>query len=78
MLHSLIDLLCTGRKLYQYLYVHSKLMIVDDACVTIGSANLVDLSLNKDHTEMNASCWDRYITLLLLREWIDNLMSIAL
>jgi phosphatidylserine/phosphatidylglycerophosphate/cardiolipin synthase-like enzyme len=38
-------------------YVHSKLMIVDDAWMTVGSANLERDSLER-HTEMNVVCWD--------------------
>ncbi len=38
-------------------YVHAKLMIVDDAWVTLGSCNLHPYSLN-GHSEMNASVWD--------------------
>eukprot|EP01119_Soliformovum_irregulare_P021591 TRINITY_DN7220_c0_g1_i1.p1 TRINITY_DN7220_c0_g1~~TRINITY_DN7220_c0_g1_i1.p1 ORF type:complete len:366 (+),score=59.54 TRINITY_DN7220_c0_g1_i1:513-1610(+) len=44
---------------YQSLYIHSKIMIVDDEWFTCGSANLVDLSLERDHTELNASVWSR-------------------
>ncbi len=39
------------------IYVHSKIMLVDDACATIGSCNLHANSL-AGHTEMNASIWD--------------------
>jgi len=39
------------------LYVHAKLMIVDDAWATIGSCNLHAFSLT-GHCEMNASIWD--------------------
>jgi phosphatidylserine/phosphatidylglycerophosphate/cardiolipin synthase-like enzyme len=39
------------------IYVHCKLMIVDDAWVTIGSCNLHANSLG-GQTEMNASIWD--------------------
>jgi len=39
------------------LYVHAKLMIVDDAWCTIGSCNLHEFSL-VGHCEMNASIWD--------------------
>jgi cardiolipin synthase len=39
------------------IYVHSKIMLVDDAWATIGSCNLHALSLS-GHTEMNASIWD--------------------
>jgi phosphatidylserine/phosphatidylglycerophosphate/cardiolipin synthase-like enzyme len=38
-------------------YVHCKLMIVDDAWATIGSCNLHRHSLG-GHSEMNASIWD--------------------
>jgi phosphatidylserine/phosphatidylglycerophosphate/cardiolipin synthase-like enzyme len=39
------------------IYVHSKIMLVDDSWATIGSCNLHALSLS-GHTEMNASIWD--------------------
>jgi phosphatidylserine/phosphatidylglycerophosphate/cardiolipin synthase-like enzyme len=39
------------------IYVHCKLMIVDDAWTTIGSCNLHANSLG-GQTEMNASIWD--------------------
>jgi cardiolipin synthase A/B len=38
-------------------YVHAKVMLVDDAWVTIGSCNLHAFSL-AGHSEMNASIWD--------------------
>lgn len=38
-------------------YVHTKLMVVDDAWTTIGSCNLHRFSLS-GHSEMNASIWD--------------------
>jgi cardiolipin synthase A/B len=38
-------------------YVHGKIMLVDDAWATIGSCNLHSNSLY-GHTEMNASFWD--------------------
>jgi len=40
------------------LHVHSKFMIVDDEFLICGSANLVDLSMDKDHTELCASVWN--------------------
>eukprot|EP01121_Diplochlamys_sp_Union-15-3_P006615 TRINITY_DN17111_c0_g1_i1.p1 TRINITY_DN17111_c0_g1~~TRINITY_DN17111_c0_g1_i1.p1 ORF type:complete len:272 (+),score=42.97 TRINITY_DN17111_c0_g1_i1:54-869(+) len=43
---------------YASIYVHSKIAIVDDQWLTIGSANLVDISFQKDHTELNISIWD--------------------
>ncbi len=39
------------------IYVHSKVMLVDDVWATIGSCNLHALSLS-GHSEMNASIWD--------------------
>lgn len=38
-------------------YVHSKIMLIDDAWATIGSCNLHRYSLS-GHTEMNATFWD--------------------
>lgn len=54
------------------IYVHAKLCIVDGAWATIGSANLVDLSLLKDHTELNASIWDPRVCLKLLCELVNE------
>jgi cardiolipin synthase A/B len=42
------------------IYVHSKIMLVDDAWATIGSCNLHANSLY-GNTEMNASIWDREV-----------------
>ncbi len=39
------------------IYVHSKIMLIDDEWATIGSCNLHSRSLS-GHTEMNAACWD--------------------
>ena len=41
----------------RYVYVHAKLMLVDDAWMTIGSCNLHANSLF-GHSEMNATAWD--------------------
>jgi cardiolipin synthase A/B len=40
------------------IYVHAKIMLVDDAWATIGSCNLHGFSLG-GHTEMNAAIWER-------------------
>ena len=48
-------------------YVHSKLMIVDDAWMTVGSANLEKGSLEHD-TELNVTCWDGDVVSSLRRE----------
>ncbi len=52
-------------------YVHAKMMLVDDAWGTIGSTNLMTRSFHAD-TELNASFWDaataRALRVALLRE----------
>jgi cardiolipin synthase A/B len=57
------------------IYVHSKIMLVDDAWATIGSCNLHAFSLS-GHTEMNASIWDpkvvRALRCVLLAEHLDR------
>lgn len=50
------------------IYTHAKLCIVDGEWLTIGSANLVDLSLDADHTELNAAVWGQDTALPLLRQ----------
>jgi cardiolipin synthase A/B len=42
----------------KYVYVHAKIMLIDDAWATIGSCNLHANSLF-GHSEMNAAVWDR-------------------
>ena len=42
-------------------YVHAKMMVVDDAWLTLGSCNLHPFSL-AGHAEMNASIWDAAVT----------------
>lgn len=49
------------------IYTHAKLCIVDGEWLTIGSANFVDLSLDADHTELNATAWGAATALPLLR-----------
>jgi phosphatidylserine/phosphatidylglycerophosphate/cardiolipin synthase-like enzyme len=55
-------------------YVHAKLMLVDDAWATIGSANVANRSFHGD-TELNASFWDagtvRALRVELLAEHLD-------
>jgi cardiolipin synthase A/B len=57
------------------IYVHGKIMLVDDQWATIGSCNLHSNSLS-GHTEMNASIWDatvvRALRCELLREHLDQ------
>ena len=55
------------------IYVHSKICIVDDCWMTIGSANLVDLSMCADHTELNLSVYeDRGLILGTLHDLLDE------
>lgn len=57
------------------IYVHSKIMLVDDAWATIGSCNLHSFSLS-GNSEMNASIWDpqvvRALRCQLLAEHLDR------
>ncbi|MBW1685980.1 MAG: hypothetical protein JRS35_13075, partial [Deltaproteobacteria bacterium] len=41
---------------YDEIYVHAKIMLVDDAWATIGSTNIAERSFRRD-TELNASFW---------------------
>jgi phosphatidylserine/phosphatidylglycerophosphate/cardiolipin synthase-like enzyme len=52
------------------IYTHAKLCIVDGEWATLGSANLVDLSLTRDHTELNTTFWGRETCMPLLRRLI--------
>jgi len=51
---------------YEEIYVHAKIMLVDDAWGTIGSTNVADRSF-RDDTELNASFWHP-LTARALRE----------
>lgn len=51
----------------QEIYTHAKLCIVDGEWLTLGSANFVDLSLDADHSELNAAVWGADTALPLLR-----------
>lgn len=46
-----------GQGTRSHIYIHAKIMLIDDAWATIGSCNLHSNSLY-GHTEMNASFWD--------------------
>lgn len=52
-------------------YVHAKIMLVDDAWGTIGSCNLHSNSLT-GHSEMNASFWDREVARALRVELLGE------
>jgi len=45
-----------GQGHYDEIYVHSKIMLVDDGWATIGSTNVAERSFHRD-TELNASFW---------------------
>jgi len=53
------------------IYVHGKIMLVDDEWTTIGSCNLHSNSLS-GHTEMNASIWDGTVVRALRRELLSE------
>lgn len=62
-----------AQKLRDIVYVHSKVGIVDDRWLTIGSANLNAHSLFHD-TEMNVTCLDEDLALeTRLRLWSEHL-----
>jgi cardiolipin synthase len=52
---------------HREIYTHAKLGIVDGEWFTLGSANLVDLSLDADHSELNAAVWGAATAMPLLR-----------
>jgi phosphatidylserine/phosphatidylglycerophosphate/cardiolipin synthase-like enzyme len=56
-----------GPGAYQNVYVHAKIMLVDDAWCTIGSANIGNRSFFGD-TELNASFWHAPTVRALRRE----------
>ena len=55
---------------HREIYTHAKLAIVDGCWLTLGSANFVDLSLDADHSELNASVWGEALAGSLLRSLI--------
>jgi cardiolipin synthase len=52
---------------HREIYTHAKLCIVDGEWLTLGSANFVDLSLDADHSELNATIWGADTAMPLLR-----------
>lgn len=61
-----------GAWAHREIYTHAKLCVVDASWATIGSANLVDLSLACDHTELNAAFWSESVASDLLRQLISE------
>jgi cardiolipin synthase len=50
-----------GSNVYEDIYVHAKIMLVDDQWTTIGSCNIADRSFFGD-SELNATFWDEAVT----------------
>lgn len=65
---TLAKLVANGHEIY----VHAKICIIDGVWMTIGSANLVDLSMCADHTELNLTVYDD--TTLIL-DTLDDLLD---
>eukprot|EP01083_Nonionella_stella_P316800 1150642_1 len=53
---------------YESIYVHSKLCIVDGEWFTIGSANFVDISFIHDHSELNVCVFNANEAIKLMRK----------
>ena len=60
---------------YQDVYVHAKIMLVDDAWATIGSTNVADRSFHGD-TELNASFWHAGTVRALRRELLREHLNV--
>jgi phosphatidylserine/phosphatidylglycerophosphate/cardiolipin synthase-like enzyme len=56
---------------YYDVYVHAKIMLIDDAWATIGSTNVADRSFFAD-TELNASFWHRDVARALRCELLQE------
>ena len=60
--------------MYQHVYVHAKICLIDDVWCTIGSTNIANRSFYGD-TELNASVWHaptvRALRCALLEEHLD-------
>lgn len=59
-----------GAWVHREIYTHAKLCVVDGEWATLGSANFVDLSLTRDHTELNATFRGREVCMSLLRRLV--------
>jgi cardiolipin synthase len=67
-LASLVD---SAQQPHREIYTHAKVCVVDEAWVTCGSANFVDISLQRDHTEINAAVWDSDFAAAILRDLLS-------
>jgi phosphatidylserine/phosphatidylglycerophosphate/cardiolipin synthase-like enzyme len=64
-----------GPGTYGEVYVHAKIMLVDDAWATIGSTNVADRSFKQD-TELNASIWHGEVTRALRHELFEEHLDV--
>jgi phosphatidylserine/phosphatidylglycerophosphate/cardiolipin synthase-like enzyme len=60
---------------YDEIYVHAKIMLVDDAWATIGSTNVADRSFHED-TELNVSFWHPETVRALREELLSEHLGI--
>ena len=71
--YARVHAVCTAGRLADPVYVHAKIAVVDDAWLTVGSANLNEHSLFND-TEMNVVTHDAAIARQTrLRLWAEHL-----
>jgi len=69
------DLTSPGHFLFEDIYVHAKVLIVDDMFLTLGSANISSYSMDF-HSEMNVVCNDPATALTLrTRLWQEHLQT---
>jgi phosphatidylserine/phosphatidylglycerophosphate/cardiolipin synthase-like enzyme len=64
-----------GPGAYHEVYVHAKIMLVDDAWATIGSTNVAERSFRGD-TELNASLWHGGVVSELRRELLAEHLGV--
>jgi phosphatidylserine/phosphatidylglycerophosphate/cardiolipin synthase-like enzyme len=60
---------------YHEIYVHAKIMLVDDAWATIGSTNVAERSFRGD-TELNASLWHGDVVRELRRDLLHEHLGV--
>jgi phosphatidylserine/phosphatidylglycerophosphate/cardiolipin synthase-like enzyme len=64
-----------GPGAYHEIYVHAKIMLVDDAWATIGSTNVAERSFRGD-TELNASLWHGDVVRALRRDLLHEHLGV--
>lgn len=63
-----------GEGLYDEIYVHAKVAVVDDAWATVGSTNVAERSFRRD-TELNASFWHAASARSLREQLFENVLQ---